>query len=692
MSDAQLSFRKSANIDRVTDKRKDSLFRLVDTDGSGTIDAQEFAVLYDAIKKDLAEELEKEAALQQEASSARRRFKMLLLFVAVLVSFLAASVAANFAVIFTVVDQAVTTTTTSSGLLEVKGTGAIAKTAIATEDLPLIAAPALDLDTLAQVKSLKVTYGPEAARVEAQLNIVGVRKHNSTFVEFITDVPGETVETLNGKASLVRYTKLDATRPKKHELCSANATCSAFSASGIDAEAVVESAISSLVEHGFVDESRRLQVLLPGCVGSGSWTSDTCTGSACGTGIGEAEWVYHTGYTGRLHVVFGLHGLRDTGDGYCGKCQMDKCCGEDYANGPCDNLAIDEFEHLVFVFPSSSYSNDGSYTWSGTNGDSSTYTVGLGNLATFMCGSSDAFSSSCPGGGVIGGVGLIDTTSEVMIMGMSNGGGAATFGVVKYAKITAAVAVDFYGPCSASNGGCASMASWLPGNAGPSLPWLKIYTACDSQFYMTDGVTSGATTFASVFGLSAGTAYNMEYPEVATAPAWFQEYPFTSSDSELYFAVHGGGTACNVGDTTICHEHKQEQKSNPNYQCDGLKVHNWLNKYADYPNDVLEWVAPPAPPPSPPSSTGPTVYTPRIKPSKPTQCEKGKPCSVKGKKLPMVTGLPPMAKKPEPKIGSPPAPKVMPKLTKSAFKEAYKFVEEEPPKFSFSRGGRFLAF
>merc|ERR1711988_1900373 len=125
----QLSFRKSANIDRVTDKRKDSLFRLVDTDGSGTIDAQEFAVLYDAIKKDLA------AALEKEASSARRRFKMLLLFVAVLVSFLAASVAANFAVIFTVVDQAITTTTTSTGLLEVKGSDYIAKTAIATEDV-----------------------------------------------------------------------------------------------------------------------------------------------------------------------------------------------------------------------------------------------------------------------------------------------------------------------------------------------------------------------------------------------------------------------------------------------------------------------------------------------------------------------------------------------------------------------------
>merc|ERR1719316_401669 len=136
-----MDLRKSANADRVTDRRKESLFNLVDTDGSGSIDAQEFAVLYDAIKKDLAEELEKEAELQKQASSARRRFKMLLLFVAVLVSFLAASVAANFAVIFTVVDQAITTTTTSTGLLEVKGTDTIAKTAAATQDVPFIIAP-----------------------------------------------------------------------------------------------------------------------------------------------------------------------------------------------------------------------------------------------------------------------------------------------------------------------------------------------------------------------------------------------------------------------------------------------------------------------------------------------------------------------------------------------------------------------
>jgi hypothetical protein len=281
--DDQLSFRKSANIDRVTDKRKYSLFRLVDTDGSGTIDAQEFAVLYDAIKKDLAEELEKEAALAKEASSARRRFKMLLLFVAVLVSFLAASVAANFAVIFTVVDQAITTTTTQTGLLEVKGTDTIAKMAIATHEVPLVVAPALDLDTLAAAKSLKIKYRSEAGgsqTIEAQVSVVAVRKHNATYVEFVTDVEGDIVEVLNGQAYLSRQPTpgngLEA--PSLYEICAANATCSAFSASGIDVDAALELAKQELVAAGYDEESRRLAPTYAACDPSGTWTYENHCG------------------------------------------------------------------------------------------------------------------------------------------------------------------------------------------------------------------------------------------------------------------------------------------------------------------------------------------------------------------------------------------------------------------------------
>jgi hypothetical protein len=587
---------------------------------------------------------------------------MLLLFVAVLVSFLAASVAANFAVIFTVVDQAVTTTTTSSGLLEVKGTGAIAKTAIATEDLPLIAAPALDLDTLAQVKSLKVTYGPEAARVEAQLNIVGVRKHNSTFVEFITDVPGETVETLNGKSSLVVYTKKDPRRPTKHTLCSGNATCSAFSASGIDRDAIVESAVSSLVEHGFIEESRARQLqAAPGlsiyCQGSGNWVQGSCSGGAngCSGGIAKAYWVYHDGYYGLKHVVFGLHGLKGRGgypyDNYCDKCQMDKICGS-YNDGPCDDMTNPEFEHLVFIFPSSSMVSYNKFTWSSSNGNTETFTAGLENLAEFLCNDEDGFDGPCDGSAGVTGIGHIDDLSQVMILGMSNGGGAGVYGAVKYNKITGVVAVDYYGQNGPSETN-AQISTWLPANTGSPLAFVKVYTACDSSFFQNSGFTTGSVTFASVYTLSAGAAVPVLYPTAATAPAWFVEYSWTSADMAVYFARHGSS---DCDDTTICH-------AGTGTTCSGNQIHNWLNHYADYPNDVLEWVHDPSPPPSPPAVVG-ISNPPKIKISHPIK---------EAKKFPKTTCLREMPAGPPPtKLGTFPTSKKTGKLPNE-----FEFVMDE---------------
>jgi hypothetical protein len=302
--------------------KKDSLLHLVDTDGSGTIDAHEFAVLYDAIKRDLEEDLEKQAALEKEASGATRKFKMLLLFVAVLVSFLAASVAANFAVLFTFVDSAITTETTSSGLLAAKGSDSIIKTAIATQDVPIMAAPALDIDTLSEVKSLKVVYRSVVGeRIEAQMTVVGVRKHNSTFVEFVTSVGGETVEALNGVASLVRYPTSSnrLTTPIKHAICSANATCSAFRTSGIDAAAALDLAKAELERSGFHHAARRLApVVDPSDCHAGWWSWAACGifgGLMCPFGsVLNAVAYYYSGYSwfATRHVVFFLHGWTAT--------------------------------------------------------------------------------------------------------------------------------------------------------------------------------------------------------------------------------------------------------------------------------------------------------------------------------------------------------------------------------------------
>jgi len=648
MPDGELSFRKSANIDRVTDKRKDSLFRLVDTDGSGTIDAQEFAVLYDAIKKDLAEELEKEAALEKEASSAKRRFKMLLLFVAVLVSFLAASVAANFAVIFSVVDQAITTTTTSSGVLEVKGSDTIAKTAIATVDVPLIVAPVLDLDLLAAVKSLKLTYNTATRKdVRAALNVIGVRKHNATFVEFITDVAGETVEALNGIASLVRY-PTDANglpRPVKFALCASNATCSAFKASGIDVAAALELAQTELEQIGF--HERRLDPYLDiTACSSGVWTFEGCqvyswTSVSCGTNtVSEAAIYYHSGYQSLRHVVFMLHGsggdLTHMWGIYC-------ITG---STPTCPYLELPAFQHLAFVFPTSGidaymfepnptcqqfggwiqswmplcqigsqygggyFNFGGPYSaWGGNLNDHSTYSEGGTLLANLVCGN-DAWAAGLPCSGTASWLGgfNIGVGSEIMVAGFSNGGGLAAYmslaygagagGCVSGGCITKAVAIDYYG--TYINNGIGQ--DWLTGavaTSGAAGFNLKVYSSCDSTYYTTDLITPMtpthvfSSTFASVAGLvQDGPFLTYDYGGTSTATATkpYKEWSWTnpSDGRNLKWAVHGlapGGMWNQCTENTM-----------------GSNSHGQVPFFTDLAADIAAWVldpsapAPPAPP------------------------------------------------------------------------------------------------
>lgn len=227
-----------------------------------------------------------------------------------------------------------------------------------------------------------------------------------------------------------------------------------------------------------------------------------------------------------------------------------------------------------------------------------------------MCDDTDAFTAStCDGASSTIGLAGIDDDTEVMIMGMSNGGGMATYGVVKYPRISGAVAVDFYG--------AADITSWLPSAAGATLGDLKIYTACDSAFYWTQGVTTGSVTFSSVYSLTAGTPSGVQSPAGGSSAVWFTVTPYTAPGSKLDFAVHGeSGSPASCNAAMICHAHKQEQLSNPYYSCPAGTVHVWVNYFVDWGNDILAWVMVPAPPPSPPTTGGP-VIRPRVKPYRP---------------------------------------------------------------------------
>ena len=82
----------------VADVGRNSLFDMVDTDASGAIDKEEFAKLYDEIKKETMMELARQHELEVKTMATKRRLKLTACLGAIMAVALAISVAANFAV------------------------------------------------------------------------------------------------------------------------------------------------------------------------------------------------------------------------------------------------------------------------------------------------------------------------------------------------------------------------------------------------------------------------------------------------------------------------------------------------------------------------------------------------------------------------------------------------------------------
>lgn len=179
------------------------------------------------------------------------------------------------------------------------------------------------------------------------MDIVAVRKHNSTFVEFITNIAGESVLALNGRAELIRFPTAANNLKfiKRFPICAANATCSAFSVSGIDTAAALDQARAELERNGFEEGARRLQYnIYATCLNNNDWTFFSCSGG-CGipqTKIEKIEGQYYSSYSGTRHVVFFAHGLTGTVTSMWNK----------FCRGPtgCPAIELVEFQHLVFAF------------------------------------------------------------------------------------------------------------------------------------------------------------------------------------------------------------------------------------------------------------------------------------------------------------------------------------------------------
>ena len=155
-----------------------------------------------------------------------------------IVSSLALVIGVNAAITWITVDSAKDTETLKTLLTDRNGNVVAAKTAETT--LPLIAAPVLDVATLASTDRLVITYALSAtATVEKSVKVNDVTKYSDTWVEFELAANGASSGTVVIKDGAAVYTNTDDI---SYTICAADASCSAFT---VDEETEVAALVAA---------------------------------------------------------------------------------------------------------------------------------------------------------------------------------------------------------------------------------------------------------------------------------------------------------------------------------------------------------------------------------------------------------------------------------------------------------------
>jgi len=227
----------------------ESLFDLLDTDGSGAISKEEFVHMHSmALRSHLAEE-RRAAALMRRASSLKAGLAVVVLACAVL---LAGNVGLTTAVMDAYKD---TETGGSRGSMLSSRNGNVVQTAIAETQMPLITAPVLDWELLEGVGAITVSYVDPTTGQElvASMKIDGVWRYNNTAVVFSIQSSGMSeLRVWNGDTYIVRSDGAEAA------VCSADVYCSALTVDDdADADAKVEEAYAALEAAGFEANAAR---------------------------------------------------------------------------------------------------------------------------------------------------------------------------------------------------------------------------------------------------------------------------------------------------------------------------------------------------------------------------------------------------------------------------------------------------
>jgi len=226
----------------LAERRKESLFDLVDQSKTGAIDKKEFDDLYEIIKEEAAQEAATNQRLTKKAEASSRRTKLFALFGVAMALFLGVSVAINFVVVYGVVDKQVRTTASSgTGRMGVKGSDLTVPTVDAEQRLPLELAPVLPEGSLEHMKTLHVSlptdYVPgsytnglsiENGKVTVRYTVTGYVWMSMTKMYFRTSI-GDEVHVDSGQSWIVSKSS-----EEKYMICAGNSTCSSMTVKGLD--------------------------------------------------------------------------------------------------------------------------------------------------------------------------------------------------------------------------------------------------------------------------------------------------------------------------------------------------------------------------------------------------------------------------------------------------------------------------
>lgn len=169
-------------------KRKESLFTMIDADGSGTIDKKEFDKLYGVISTHVKEEMQEAQRMQEKLGAAKRRTKLALMVLAVLVPLIVVLLGGNAALVYSLLEATKETHVAAGGSALVNTDGTPVSTAAVYEEANFLSSIEMN-DYVLPKNELKATTSMylKDGDVEYFFKLAGIAFYSDTMADVFTD-------------------------------------------------------------------------------------------------------------------------------------------------------------------------------------------------------------------------------------------------------------------------------------------------------------------------------------------------------------------------------------------------------------------------------------------------------------------------------------------------------------------------